>query len=254
MIAADFTLQCYDSCMHAAGAGGEHVKESQLGCRDCLATYKPRINDIAPDLINGPAPIGVTSANVDIRTRRFIDESGLASLGHIRAIANITSLQTPLTMPQLDIRAQVFAKFIDVLNVTLDPPFNIYPNTDSFLSAAAYTSYLLKQYYAGIMPSILGNLGNVTTLLTAQIINQLGGCGVKDEGLTVPLPLGAETRTTNNVIPADVNTLSYKRTALEILRIVFITGNATRAGGFFPNGFVGTLYQRIVALNQSQEL
>ncbi|XP_039036753.1 desiccation-related protein PCC13-62-like [Hibiscus syriacus] len=247
-----------------------------------------KINDISPDLVEGPAPIGVTLANLGNLPRRFIEESGLASVGHIRAIADIESLRTPLPMPQLDIRPQVFAKFFDVINVTQNPPFNTYANTNSFLFAAAYASYFLKQYYAGIIPSIVGNpeqelateialyeaasygvirsllndrenlavplytftVGNVTNL-TAQIGNQLGGCGVKDEGLTVPLALGAENRTTNNVIPADVNSLSYKQTALEILRIVFITGNATKAGGIFPNGFVGTLYKRIVALKQS---
>ncbi|KAE8686117.1 hypothetical protein F3Y22_tig00111084pilonHSYRG00010 [Hibiscus syriacus] len=246
------------------------------------------INDIAPGLVEGPAPIGVTVANLDNRTRRIVEESGLASVGHIRELANVTFQRTPLPMPQLDIRAQVIAKYYDVINVTLHPPYNIYDNTKSFLIVAIYSSYLLQQYYAGITPSIVGNreqelaagityyeaasygvirsllkdmanttvppytltVGNFTNL-TAQIGNRLGGCGVKDEGLTVPLPLGAEGRTTNNVIAADVNSLSYKRIEREFLRIVFISGDATKPGGLFPKGFVGTLYKRIAARKQS---
>ncbi|XP_039042955.1 desiccation-related protein PCC13-62-like [Hibiscus syriacus] len=71
------------------------------------SSFGLRINDISPGLVEGPAPIGVTIANLDNRSRRFIEESGLASLGHLRAIANMTSLNTPFLMPQLDLRAQL---------------------------------------------------------------------------------------------------------------------------------------------------
>ncbi|MBA0645246.1 hypothetical protein Goklo_013368, partial [Gossypium klotzschianum] len=50
--------------------------------------------------------------------------------------------------------------------------------------------------------------------------NELGKCGIKDEGLIVPKELGAENRTTSNVLSADSNSLSYPRTPQEILRIV----------------------------------
>ncbi|KAK8975203.1 hypothetical protein V6N11_058248 [Hibiscus sabdariffa] len=262
-----------------------HIYKAQLFM---LSSIGRGINDISPGLVEGPAPIGATVANLDNRTRNFVEESGLASIGHIRAIADMTVLKTPFPMPQLDLRAQVFAKFFDVINVTLKPPFNVYANTNSFLFAAVYASYFLEQLYAGIIPSIIGNrerelaaeialyegasygvirsllndranltvppytatVGNVTNL-TAQVGNQLGGCGVKDEGLIVPLSLGAENRTTTNVIPADDNSLPYKRSALEILRILFISGNATRPGGVFPRGVEGTLYQLFLALKQS---
>ncbi|KAH1072111.1 hypothetical protein J1N35_024439 [Gossypium stocksii] len=45
--------------------------------------------------------------------------------------------------------------------------------------------------------------------LTAQVGNQFRACGVKDEGLIVPLQLGAENRTTTNIVPGDVNSLAY---------------------------------------------
>ncbi|KAK8509846.1 hypothetical protein V6N13_093691 [Hibiscus sabdariffa] len=257
----------------------EFLLRSSVGCG---------INDISPGLVKGPAAIGATLANLDNRTRKSIVESGLASIGHIRAIADMILLKTPLPMPQLDLRQQVYAKFFDVINVTLKPPHNPYANTDNFLFSAFYASDFLKQFYTGIMPSIVGNrerelaarialyeaasygvfrslLNDRANLpvppytitvakfsnLTAKITNQLGGCDVKDEGLIVPLSLGAENRTKHNVIAADANSLVYTRSALEILRILFITGDATRPGGLFPCGAEGTLYQRILALKQS---
>ncbi|GMI69421.1 hypothetical protein like AT3G62730 [Hibiscus trionum] len=262
-----------------------HIYKAELVLR---ASVGRGINDISPGLVEGPAPIGATLANLDNRTRKIMEESGLATIGHIRDIANIILRRSPLSMPQLDLSPQAFEKYLDVINVTLKPPFNIYANTNSFLLAAAFASDYLKQYYAGIMPwivgiperelaagiavyegasygvirSLLNDRANLTvppytftvenlTNLSAQIGNQLGGCGLKDEGLVVPLPLGAENRTTGNVIAADVNSLPYTRSALELLRIVFITGNATRPGGVFPRGFEGTLYHRILALKQS---
>ncbi|KAK8718097.1 hypothetical protein V6N13_045343 [Hibiscus sabdariffa] len=187
------------------------------------------INDISPGLVKGPAPIGATLANLDKRTRKFIEESGLASAGHTRDIANILLLKTPLPMPQLDLAAGV-----------------------ALYKGASY----------GVLRSLLNDRANLTvppytstvesfTNLAAQIINQLGGCGVKDEGLIVPLPLGAEGQTKNNVILADVNSLVYARTEREMLRNIFRTGNATKPGGVFPCGFKGALYRRILARNQS---
>ncbi|KAK8570219.1 hypothetical protein V6N13_002914 [Hibiscus sabdariffa] len=82
--------------------------------------------------------------------------------------------------------------------------------------------------------------------LSAELDNRLGGCGMKDEGLFVPLQLGAENRTTSNVVPADVNSLAYARYEREILGIVFGNGNATRPGAIFPAGFNGILFRRIV--------
>ncbi|KAK8718094.1 hypothetical protein V6N13_045340 [Hibiscus sabdariffa] len=204
------------------------------------------------------------------------------------AMANILLLKTPIPMPLLDVRPQAYAKYFDAINVTLKPPINVYADVNSFVVASVYAPYHINQYYAGIMPSISGHrerelaagialyeaasygvlrsllndAANSTvppytstvvnfTSLTAQMTYQLGGCGVKDEPLIVPPPLGAEKRTTTNVIAADANSLVYARTEREFLRILFRTGNATRPGGLFPCGFEGKLYHWILALKQS---
>ncbi|KAH1108487.1 hypothetical protein J1N35_012255 [Gossypium stocksii] len=41
------------------------------------------------------------------------------------------------------------------------------------------------------------------TNMISRLRNELGKCGVKDEGLIVPLKHVAESRTTSNVLPAD---------------------------------------------------
>ncbi|XP_016728120.2 desiccation-related protein PCC13-62 [Gossypium hirsutum] len=194
-------------------------------------------------------------------------------------------------MPLLDISPQTYNTFVTmILNGTKksNPSYNPYANTNSFLFAAVFASSFLKQYYAGIMPSIIGKderellsgialyeagvfgalraelnarvnltvppfnftVGNLTNL-SAQLANRLAGCGVKDEGLIVPLQLGAENRTSSNIVPGNANSLAYARSAREILRIVFTTGNATRSGGIFPRGLNGALYRRILTLKLS---
>lgn len=75
----------------------------------------------------------------------------------------------------------------------------------------------------------------------SELRNNLGMCGVKDEGVFVPPELGAEMRTSSNVLSADRNSLSYPRTPKEILRIVYGTGNESVPGGFFPRGANGKI-------------
>ena len=79
------------------------------------------------------------------------------------------------------------------------------------------------------------------TTFISNLRNNLGMAGLKEEGITVPLALGAENRTTSNVLSADAFSLSYPRTAPEILRIVYGTGNESRPGGFYPNGANGNI-------------
>ncbi|KAA3471403.1 desiccation-related protein PCC13-62-like [Gossypium australe] len=74
------------------------------------------------------------------------------------------------------------------------------------------------------------------TNMISRLRNELGNCGVKDEGLIVPLKHGSESRTTSNVLLADPDSLSYSRTLKEIMRIMYGTGDEHRPGGFFPKG------------------
>ncbi|KAE8686118.1 hypothetical protein F3Y22_tig00111084pilonHSYRG00011 [Hibiscus syriacus] len=59
-----------------------HIYEAELFLRSSVGRG---INDISPGLVEGPAPIGGVIANLDNRARSFIEESGSASVGHIRS-------------------------------------------------------------------------------------------------------------------------------------------------------------------------
>ena len=82
---------------------------------------------------------------------------------------------------------------------------------------------------------------------TAELKNRLAMCGIKDEGIIVPLSLGAENRTNNNILSANTDSLSYARTPPEILRIVYGTGSENKPGGFYPNGAVGNIARRYLS-------
>uniref|UniRef100_A0A804L725 Desiccation-related protein PCC13-62 n=1 Tax=Musa acuminata subsp. malaccensis TaxID=214687 RepID=A0A804L725_MUSAM len=79
------------------------------------------------------------------------------------------------------------------------------------------------------------------TTKVSELRNKLASCGVKDEGLLVPVGWGAENKTNSNVLSANVNSVAYKRTPAEILRIVYGTGDEGTPGGFLPKGGDGAI-------------
>lgn len=79
------------------------------------------------------------------------------------------------------------------------------------------------------------------TIRISELRNKLGMCGIKDEGIVVPPELGAEQKTSTNVLSANAYSISYDRTPQEILRIVYSTGNEHIPGGFFPKGGNGKI-------------
>lgn len=82
----------------------------------------------------------------------------------------------------------------------------------------------------------------------SDLKNQLADCGIKDEGIKVPIQLGAENKTMSNLLYANFDSLSYGRTPKEMLRILYTTGNATIPGGFFPlraNGAIAKSVQQL---------
>lgn len=80
----------------------------------------------------------------------------------------------------------------------------------------------------------------------SRLRNNLGTCGIKDEGIIVPLYLGAENRTDSNILSADADSLSYARTPPEILRIVYGTGNEHVPGGLYPHGGGGNIARSLL--------
>ncbi|KAM6565734.1 hypothetical protein CsatA_024862 [Cannabis sativa] len=217
------------------------------------------LDRVAPQLTKGgPPPIGATKVNFDILITDFTMQMGLQGVDHIRAIKDfVEGFQRPL----LDLSSSVFAGFINsALGRELRPAFDPYNNTLNFLIASyaiahigptAYVGYnqnltgiISKRLAAGLLGVSASQNAVIRTLLydrremrvdpynitvaeftqgISELWNRLGRGGLKDEGLIVPIALGAEGRVSGNVLSADQNSLLYGRTPLEVVRIVYGT-------------------------------
>ncbi|MCA2146164.1 ferritin-like domain-containing protein [Citrobacter portucalensis] len=224
----------------------------------------------------GPPPAGAKKANLDPLTNQIIEEFGYQEVGHLRAIVKTIG---GFPRPLLNLSTENFANiFNEAVGFKLSPPFDPYFNTLNYLLACYVIPYVGLVGYVGTIPNLVnytsrelvaGLLGVesgqdavIRTLLyekanekvqpynltvadfssrISQLRNQLGMCGIKDEGLIVPPTLGAEGKTESNILSADADSLSYERTPQEVLRIVYGTGDEHKPGGFFPNGGNGRI-------------
>ncbi|KAK9945117.1 hypothetical protein M0R45_010647 [Rubus argutus] len=207
---------------------------------------------------SGPPPIGAQKALLeDPVVARIIEEFAYEQVGHIRAIIRTVG---GFPRPLLDLSREHYARGFDrIVGFPLNPPFNPYANSLNFLIATYYNHYLALNGYAGTIPSLIsptnrrlvaGLLGveagqdavTRTLLLISARRNLLGGCGNKDEGIILPnKTLGAEHRTTSNVLSADENSLAYAKTPAEILRNLYVNDNEKVPGGVFPRGANGVI-------------
>ncbi|KAF8074440.1 hypothetical protein N665_1101s0003 [Sinapis alba] len=225
----------------------------------------------------GPPPVGAKKANLDPITNRIIEEFGYQEIGHLRAIADMTG---GIPRPLLNLTRENFAMFMDrAVGRRSNPRFDPYANSLNYLLASYYIPYVGLTGYVGAIPYLVyfnikrlvagllgvesGQDGVIRTLLyerqdetveeyggvtvaeltneISNLRNELGMCGIKDEGLCVPLWLGAENRTTSNILAANSYSLSYDRTPQEILRVMYGTGNERQPGGFWPCGANGRI-------------
>ncbi|RYQ79312.1 hypothetical protein Ahy_Scaffold6g108035 [Arachis hypogaea] len=144
----------------------------------------------------------------------------------------------------------------------LVPPFDPYVNEINFLLASYVIPYIgvtgltnantlletptTKALLARILSMKSGQDGVIRTLLyehrarlvdpykesveeftnrVSQLRNKLGREGLKDEGLV--------GKVSGNILFGNNVSLQHGRTAPELLRIVYLTGNESRPGGFF---------------------
>lgn len=95
-------------------------------------------------------------------------------------------------------------------------------------------------YHAGLIRTVLYAKGAATPALRtnagkiSDARDSLDGASDDDQGIT-------GDGTTSNVVPADLNGLTYSRTSGAVLNIVYQTKTAVVGGGFFPNGVKGNL-------------
>ncbi|XP_047963507.1 desiccation-related protein PCC13-62-like [Salvia hispanica] len=235
------------------------------------------LDHAAPELVNGgPPPIAPQKANLDPLTRNITGEFGLQEIGHVRSIIRTVG---GFPRPLLNLSAANFATIMnEAFGYELEPPFNPYRDPLSYMLGAYTVPYVGLLGYVGANPFLTGyyskrlvagllgveagqdavvreylyeRAGEVVwphnhtvaefTRRISELRNRLAKCGVKDEGIIVPVCIGAENRTESNVLSADPNSLSYSRTPPEILRIVYGTGDEHVPGGFFPRGGRGKI-------------
>ncbi|KAJ4771857.1 Desiccation-related protein PCC13-62 [Rhynchospora pubera] len=234
------------------------------------------LDQVEPNLTGGgPPPIGGKIANLDPRTRDIVLQFAYQEVGHLRAIKNTVN---GFPRPLLDISADNFAKIInDALKQTLNPPPTC-ANRLNYLLASYIIPYVgltgyvgansklqsaqAKRLVAGLLGVESAQDAVIRTLLYEQPLqkvkpyditvadftdrisklrNTIGKQGLKDEGLIVPLELGAEGRISGNVIAGDRDSVAYDRSPEEVLRIVYGTGNESVPGGFLPQGGGGQI-------------
>ncbi|XP_068659661.1 ferritin-like catalase Nec2 [Aristolochia californica] len=242
-----------------------------------FASLGQGLDALAPELVNGgPSPIGVQKANLDDVTRRIIEEFGYQEIGHLREIIRVFG---GFPRPLMDLSSSNFAKLFDeAVGQALQPPFDPYQNSLNYILACYVVPYVGLVGYVGTNQNIYGHrtkrilaglLGveagqdavlrtllyerggqlvqpyNYTvaefTVFISDLRNRLAKCGNKDEGLVVPLELGAEKRTSSNILAANDKSLTHSRTPAQTLRTVYATGNENKPGGFFPNGANGKI-------------
>ncbi|KAJ0923024.1 hypothetical protein HanPSC8_Chr05g0210801 [Helianthus annuus] len=227
----------------------------------------------------GPPPIGAKQANLSPLVKDIITQFGYQEVGHIRAIKKMVP---GFPRPLLNLSAEAFGTVINAaFGMPLSPPFDPYANDINYLISCYIIPYVRLTGYVGANPKlespvskelVAGLLGVESgqdavirsllyeranekvvpykttvgefTVKISQLRNKLGNDGLKDEGLKVPIELGAEKKIQGNVLAADEDSLSYGRTPEEILRIVYGTGDAKSPGGFYPKGGDGVIAKR----------
>nr|XP_043640070.1 desiccation-related protein PCC13-62-like [Erigeron canadensis] len=238
------------------------------------------LDSVQPDLADGgPSPIGAKQANLSPLIKDIILQFGYQEVGHIRAIKSTVK---GFPRPLLNLSTEAFATVINnAFGSPLSPPFDPYANDINYLISCYIIPYVGLTGYVGANPklrspvsrklvaSLLGVESGqdavVRTLLyerkrekvvpyemtvaeftnkISQLRNKLGNKGLKDEGLTVPIKLGAEKNIEGNVLAGDEDSLAYGRTPEEILRIVYGSGNEKMAGGFYPKGGDGAIAKK----------
>jgi hypothetical protein len=111
-------------------------------------------------------------------------------------------------------------------------------NSKTYLSAAAGI-LAAEAYHASLVRTTLYAKGQMTPIAisSANAISRardtLDGPGQDDQGVTYQgMP---------NIVPLDKNGLAYARTTGQVLNIVYLNGQATTQGGFFPQGVNGAI-------------
>lgn len=224
---------------------------------------------LSDDLMaGGPAPTGGMKATLSPMVQKYAEEIADDEINHVSFLRSaLGALAVPC--PKMDIGPAFAAAANAAANTTLSPDFSPYSSDVTFLLGAFIFEDVGVTAYLGALPAFQSKallaaaaaIGNVEAYHAAIVRDQLYmvASNVTGYGLTVSQITGAistlrDTADGNpanqdqnivngtgglNLVPASANSLAFSRSVAEVLRIVYLTGNATAPGGFFPNGVNG---------------
>ncbi|XP_021739901.1 desiccation-related protein PCC13-62-like [Chenopodium quinoa] len=238
------------------------------------------LDTIAPELAEGgPPPIGVRKAFLDPFTNDVIAQFALQEVGHLRAIKEVVK---GFPRPTLNLSSAQFSEVVNsAFEHPLFPPFDPYRNSINYLLASYLIPYVGLTGYVGTIPKLLsvesrklvagllavksGQDAVIRSLLyqrrlqrvvpykitvqeftnrLSKLRNKLGSdLGSRDEGIFVDQKDGAEGKIKGNILVGDENSLGYPRSPIEVLNIVYGSGDPKKVGGFFPKGADGYIAQ-----------
>ncbi|KAK7827963.1 desiccation-related protein pcc13-62 [Quercus suber] len=167
------------------------------------------------------------------------------------AKADVDLLEFPLNLEFFEAEFFLYVKNhlqkVDAaIGKKLSPPFNPYYSGVHFLLASYLIPYVGLTGYVGTIPKLKAphakeivspygiTVGEFTNRFS-ELRDRLGHQGHKDEGLVVLRKING------NVLAGDADSVAFDRTAEEILRIVYGSGDEKKPGGFYPKGGNGRI-------------
>ncbi|KAG6542857.1 hypothetical protein Mapa_015761 [Marchantia paleacea] len=249
------------------------------------AVFGQGLDGFDPELSKaGPAPVGGEKAHLGHRlVEKVAKESGFQGMGHIRLIRSKLK-DNAVPRPQLDISRSVWARFLaQALEQELNPPFNPYNDTLSFLLAAHVLPYAALSAYFDQSSHIvgqeakklLGGLLSITSaqdailrtllyqhreetletynLTVAQITDKLSTYCTRliqdhemDETVFVPFQQNLEQSLVGSILTVDKDFLPLRLSPSQVLGLLYGSGNASVPGAFFPQGAVGKIADKFL--------
>lgn len=202
---------------------------------------------------------------------QYAREIAADDLAHVRFLRSALGAAV-VAQPKIDISANASGPFTQGARVAgiigSSDIFNPYASDENFLLAAfqfadvAVTAYknatillsgtnaavvgaiasLLstKAYHAGLIRTVLYAKGVATPSLRTRA-GQISDARDAIDGPTDDDQGIVGNATTSNIVPTDANGIVFTRTAGQVLNILYQTNAATVGGGFFPDGFNGTI-------------
>lgn len=237
-------------------------------------SYAANGTGLPANLLSGTGTAGAVKGGhkvnfTDPVVRQYAKEIAADELAHVKFLRNQLG-SSAVAQPAIDVSASATGAFSAAAQaaglIPAGQAFDPYANDENFLLGAfifedvgvtAYKgaaplisnkTYLeaaagilaAEAYHAGLIRTTLYSKGLQAPMLRtsadkiSDARDSLDGPSDDDQGIT-------GTSTVSNIVPADGDAIAFSRSTGQVLNIVYLTGDAASAGGFFPAGVNGTI-------------